>query len=246
MATELWTPNAMRPEQRANRRTAHTFDGDRRLKAAAAPSSRPAPSWIASAARLQQAYPATNKGRRFAWCGRPCASWWTSETRQYLMMLLGAVLFVLLIACVNVANLQFARATGRLREVAVRTALGAARWRVVAQLVTESVLLSRGRRGLGTADRAIGASSVMRGGMPAEVERYILGWRTCRWTAARCCSPWRPRWPAASWRDWRPRGSAPGPISTDALKEGGRGGTAGRRPSSAAQYSGRRRKSRWR
>jgi putative ABC transport system permease protein len=90
---------------------------------------------------IAEVYPASNKG----WGARvqKLKNAFTSrDTIKDLWLLLAAVAFVLLIACVNVANLLLARAMGRRREVAIRTSLGAPRWRIYSQFLTETVSLA--------------------------------------------------------------------------------------------------------
>jgi putative ABC transport system permease protein len=139
--SQIWVPLAeLRKEENVVRRGNHPgFSSLGRLKPGV-PLKQAKADLDTIAVALEKQYPDTNTTRRVSMELLLEAS--VGEYRQSLHLLLGAVACVLLIACANVANLQLARALARLKELAVRAALGASRWALARQLLAESTLLA--------------------------------------------------------------------------------------------------------
>jgi putative ABC transport system permease protein len=174
MPAEAWMPLALTVKQRSERNSRSLWvlgrlKPDTSFKQAAAEMS-------AIAQRETDAFPDSYKGWKLR--VMPVREFATSDlTRQYTLLLMGAVGFVLLIACADVANVQFARVSGRQKELAVRAAMGASRARIVCQLLTESVLLAL----LGSVAGLLVAQwdiVLILAHMPADVAKYVAGWNT--------------------------------------------------------------------
>ena len=224
MPAETWTPMALEANDRL-RRDIRWLWVLGRLK--------PNVSFSEAAAEMQtitkrqaEAYPDTNKG----WELRPrlLREFVTSTiTRQYTLLMMGAVGFVLLIACADVANVQFARVTGRANEFAVRAAMGGSRWRVIRQLLIESLLLSLAGAALGSFFAQWDIDLIL-AHMPAEVAKFVAGWKTIRMDSGAFLFTF-----GAALFSGILSGIAPSLLSSRAnlsetLKEGGRGSSVGR------------------
>ena len=168
--TDLWLPYVVPPAERSRviGSRSHYLQGIARLKPGVSVEQAQAQmSQIADA--LQKEHPVWNQDHLIG--VRPLIDHMLgARMKSWMLMLMGAVGIVLLIACANVSNLLLARASSREREIGIRAALGAGRWRLMRQLIVESLLLATIGTVLATA-LAVWAVQMLRASMPDGVPR---------------------------------------------------------------------------
>ena len=170
--TELWMPLALTPQQMSERSKRNLYVLGR-LKGSVTVAQAQT-EMLAIAKRIEQQHPQTNTGINVQVIRLRDQQ--ADFTRPLLFVPIVMAGFLLLIASTNVANLLLARATTRRKEIAIRAALGASRWRVIRQLMTESFLLSS-LAGITGLLIAIWGVDLIRASLPPDVARFMAGWK---------------------------------------------------------------------
>jgi predicted permease len=221
--TEIWAPLAfsaaqLTPDNRGN----HGIDIIARVKPELTLAQARTDLDRVSRAIIEENKQYPYQRFNFTLIANPLLEETVGDVKPALLILLGAVGFVLLIACANVANLLLVRASGREREMAIRTALGAGRTRLVRQMLTESLILglAGGIVGLVFARSGLQALIAVAQSSFPRVAGVTMDWRVLTFTFAISLVTGllfglAPAWHAAH------------VVTHESLKEGGRGNTAG-------------------
>ena len=219
--SEIWLPQTIFGSPLTGSRTGHNWRVVGRLRTAASMEQAQA-EISAIERRIKQQFPSAFQAKDASVI--PLAAHLSGEVRRPLELLLGAVGFLLLIVCVNVANLLLVRVTGRAREIAVRTALGAGRGRLARQMLAESLLLAMAG-GAGGLLLAAWSVELVRAILPANLPRVdeiavdggVVGFGLAVSAAAGLLFALLPTWRAAAMN------------VSEGLKAGSRSATSSRR-----------------